>query len=70
MDELARRIINIFTQMNSNTLDLHTLLEAGGNDPATRDQVIEVVGRLSQQGFLEEQGSDFYKLTDKGREAS
>jgi predicted transcriptional regulator len=69
MDELAQRILNIFTQMNSNTLDLHTLLEAGGNDPATREQVIEVVGQLSQQGFLEEQGSDFYKLTDKGREA-
>jgi hypothetical protein len=69
MDELARRILNIFIQMNSNNLDLHTLLEAGGNDPATREQVIEVVGQLSLQGFLEEQGSDFYKLTDKGREA-
>ena len=68
MDELARRILNIFTQMKSNTLDLHTLLEAGGNDPAAREEVIEVVGRLSQQGFLEEQGSDFYRLTDKGRE--
>lgn len=69
MDELARRVINIFTQMKDDTLDLHTLLEAGGNDPATREQVIEVVARLSQQGFLEERGSDFYTLTDKGREA-
>lgn len=69
MDELARRILTIFTQMKNDTLDLHTLLEAGGNDPVTREQVIEVVAQLSQQGFLEEQGSDFYKLTDKGRAA-
>jgi hypothetical protein len=69
MEELERHVLNIFIQMKSDTLDLHTLLEAGGNDPATREQVIEVVARLSQQGFLEEQGSDFYMLTDKGREA-
>jgi hypothetical protein len=70
MDELARHVLNIFTQMNNDTLDLHTLLEAGGNDPANREQVIEVVARLSQDGFLEERGSDFYRLTDKGRKAS
>jgi hypothetical protein len=67
MDELARRVLNIFTQMKNDTLDLHTLLEAGGNDPAAREQVIEVVARLSQQGFLVELGSDFYRLTAKGR---
>lgn len=70
MDELAQRVLDIFTQMKNDTLDLHTLLEAGGNDPAAREQVIEVISRLSQQGFLEERGSDFYTLTDKGREAS
>jgi hypothetical protein len=69
MDELARRVLNIFAQMKNDTLDLHTLLEAGGNDPAAREQVIEVVAWLSRQGFLEEQGSDFYTLTNKGREA-
>jgi DNA-binding PadR family transcriptional regulator len=69
MDDLARRVLNIFTQMKNDTLDLHTLLEAGGNDPAAREQVIEVVARLSREGFLEERGSDFYTLTDKGQEA-
>lgn len=69
MDELARRVLNMFTQMNNDTLDLHTLLEAGGNDAATREQVIEVLAQLSREGFIEERGSDFYRLTDKGREA-
>ena len=69
MDELERQVLNIFIQMKSDTLDLHTLLEAGGNDPATRERVIEVVAQLSREGLLEERGSDFYKLTDKGRES-
>lgn len=69
MDELARRVLDIFAQMKNDTLDLHTLLEAGGNDPAAREQVVELIARLSQQGFLEERGSDFYTLTDKGRDA-
>ena len=69
MDVLERRILDIFTQMKNDTLDLHTLLEAGGNDPAVREQVVELIARLSQQGLLEERGSDFYTLTDKGREA-
>jgi hypothetical protein len=68
MDDLGRRVLNVFTQMKNDTLDLHTLLEAGGNDPAAREQVVEVVARLSQEGFLEELGSDFYRLTDKGRQ--
>jgi len=50
----------------NNTLDLHTLLEDGGNDPSVREQVIEVIAWLSQQGFLEERGNDFYTLTDQG----
>ena len=69
MNELARHVLNMFTQMKNDTLDLHTLLEAGGNDPAAREQVIEVVAQLSREGFIEERGSDFYMLTDKGREA-
>ena len=69
MDQLTRRVLNLFSQMNTDTLDLHTLFEAGGNDPDARGQVIDVVARLVRDGLLEERGSDFYKLTTKGRSA-
>ena len=50
-------------------LDLHTLFEAGGNNPASRERVLDVVTRLADAGYLESRGSDFYLLTDKGRRA-
>ena len=69
MDELTSRVLNLFTQMNTDTLDLHTLFEAGGNDPQAREQVIDLVARLVGEGLLEERGSDFYAITIKGRAA-
>ena len=69
MDEPTRRVLDLFTQMNSDTLDLHTLFEAGGNDPGAREQVTDVVSRLVREGLLEERGSDFYALTPKGQKA-
>ena len=69
MDETTTRVLNLFAQMKSDTLDLHTLFEAGGNDPDARGQVLDVVARLVREGLLEERGSDFYKLTIKGRSA-
>ena len=69
MDEKMQRVLNLFAQMKSESLDLHTLFEAGGNDPAAREEVIDTVARLVRQGYLEERGSDFYALTDKGRGA-
>ena len=69
MDELTTRVLNLFTQMKSDTLDLHTLFEAGGNDPEAREQVIDLVARLVREGLLEERGSDFYAITTKGRAA-
>jgi hypothetical protein len=69
MDELTRRVLKLFIEMNSESLDLHTLFEAGGNDPASRNRVLDVVMRLADTGFLESRGSDFYLLTDKGRRA-
>lgn len=68
MDETTR-ILNLFDLMKSDTLDLHTLFEAGGNDPDARGHVIDIVARLVREGFLEERGSDFYALTTKGRAA-
>ena len=69
MDQLARRVLKMFSQMNSDTLDLHTLLEAGGNDPASREAVIDLVSSLVSEGMLEERGSDFYAITAKGQAA-
>ena len=70
MDKTARRVLNLFSQMNEDTLDLHTLFEAGGNDPAARSEVLDVVTKLVREGLLEERGSDFYKITIKGRSAA
>lgn len=69
MDEITHRVLNLYAQMKSDTLDLHTLFEAGGNDPDARGFVLDVVARLVRDELLAEQGSDFYKLTTKGRSA-
>ena len=69
MDELTSTVLNLFAQMNSDTLDLHTLFEAGGNYPEAREQVIDLVAKLVREGLLEERGSDFYAITSKGRAA-
>ena len=69
MDDLTRKVLKLFAEMGSESLDLHTLFEAGGNDPVRRNQVLDIVMRLVASGHLESSGSDFYALTDKGRAA-
>ena len=69
MDELTRRVLGMFIEMGSESLDLHTLFEAGGNDPEARKRVLDTVMRLVDSGYLESRGSDFYLLTDRGRRA-
>jgi hypothetical protein len=70
MDELERGVLKVFIEMDRESLDLHTLFEAGGNDPASRKRVLDVVMRLVDTGHLESRGSDFYLLTSKGRRAA
>ena len=70
MDELARRVLRQFIEMGSESLDLHALFEAGGNDPASRQRVLDVVTSLVDSGHVESRGSDFYSITDKGRIAA
>jgi hypothetical protein len=60
MDELTRRLVKLFIEMGSESLDLHTLFEARGNDPESRKRVLDVVTDLIDTGFLESRGSDFY----------
>ena len=67
MDVLAEKILAMFRSFNKETLDLHELFEAGGNDPGARTAVLDRVERLVQDGLLEERGNDFYALTPEGR---
>ncbi len=69
MDELTRRVLGLFIELGAESLDLHTLFEAGGNDPASRERVLDTVTRLVDTNYLESRGGDFYLLTGKGRRA-
>jgi DNA-binding PadR family transcriptional regulator len=70
MDELTKRVLGSFAHWEKDSLDLHTLFEAGGNDPDARTRVFDIVERLVKDGLLEELGNDFYSLTDKGKETA
>lgn len=69
MDELSRRVLKLFRQFGKDSLDLHTLFEAAGNDPTERQHVLDAIEDLVGNGFLEAKGGDFYVLTEKGKEA-
>jgi hypothetical protein len=64
---LRERILRLFVEMDKDTLDLHVLFEAAGNDPAEREKVLDALGELVRDELLEARGSDFYALTSKGR---
>jgi hypothetical protein len=69
MDELTLNVLAMFDRFGKDTLDLHELFEAGGNDPEARTAVFDTVERLVKDGLLEEKGNDFYFLTESGRSA-
>jgi hypothetical protein len=68
VDEMSLRVLQMFQVWKKPVLDLHELFEAGGNDPDMRTAVFDTVERLAVEGFLNEEGNDFYSLTEKGRE--
>ena len=70
MDDLTKRVLRSFEHWNKDSLDLHMLFEAGGNDPEERTRVFDIVERLVKEGLLESLGNDFYALTEKGKEAA
>ena len=70
VDELTKQVLGSFALWGKDSLDLHTLFEAGGNDPEARTRVFDIVERLVKEGLLEELGNDFYSLTEQGREAA
>jgi DNA-binding PadR family transcriptional regulator len=70
MNETKKRVLSMFERMNKETLDLHELFEAGGNDPDERRQVFYTVEQMVEEGLLEERGNDFYALTATGKKAA
>jgi hypothetical protein len=64
---LRERILRLFVEMDKDTLDLHVLFEAAGNDPAEREKVLDALEELVRDELLETRGNDFYALTSKGR---
>ncbi|HEU4796006.1 MAG TPA: hypothetical protein VFT02_10280 [Pyrinomonadaceae bacterium] len=70
MDELTQKVLRSFSTWRKDTLDLHELFEAGGNDPDARTAVFDIVERLVAEGLLAEEGNDFYSLTEKGKAAA
>lgn len=69
MNQTEKQVLGSFEHWNKDKLDLHTLFEAGGNDPDARTAVFYAVEQLVKEGLLQEEGNDFYSLTEKGREA-
>ena len=67
MNEIEKRVLRSFEHWNKEKLDLHTLFEAGENDPDARTAVFDAVERLVEEDLLQEEGNDFYSLTEKGR---
>lgn len=67
MNEIEKRVLLSFGHWNKETLDLHTLFEAGENDPEARTAVFDAVERLVKVGLLQEEGNDFYSLTEEGK---
>ena len=66
MNEIEKRVLRSFEHWKKDKLDLHTLFEAGENDPDARTAVFDAVERFVREGLLQEEGNDFYSLTEKG----
>lgn len=67
MDELTKEVLRSFAVWGKDSLDLHELFEAGGNEPDARTAVFDIVERLVREGILNEEGNDFYSLSEKGK---
>jgi hypothetical protein len=71
LSERALRVLQLFGELKSETLDLHTILElAGGNDPEEREAVFDTVETLVARGMLEERGNDYYALSELGEKVT
>jgi hypothetical protein len=69
VNEIDKRVLRSFELWKREKLDLHTLFEAGENDPDARTAVFDSVELLVKEGLLQEEGNDFYSLTEQGKKA-
>lgn len=67
MDTFSIRLLRVFAELGKERLDLHTLLEAAGSNPADRRRVLDTIEELKRDGMLEERSGDFYVLTAKAK---
>ena len=67
MKPLSLRVLRLFGEMGKDRLDLHTLFEAAGKEPAEREGVLDAIDELTCAGMLGACGSDFYILTERGK---
>jgi hypothetical protein len=65
---VALRVLGLFREMKEDRLDLHVLLEAGGNQPEERLLVLDAIDELVGADLLEALGNDFYAVTEKGKQ--
>ena len=70
MKEIKQRVLESFRHWDREKLDLHMLFEVGENDPDARTAVFDAVEALVKEGLLQEEGNDFYSLTEKGKTAA
>lgn len=70
MNEIDQRVLKSFEDWGKDKLDLHTLFEIGENDPEARTAVFDAVERLVAEGLLQEEGNDFYSLTEEGKKVA
>jgi len=70
VNEIRKRVLKSFEHWGRESLDLHTLFEAGENDPEARTAVFDAVEQLVKEGLLQEEGNDFYSLTELGKKNS
>lgn len=67
MNQIEKRVLASFEHWKKEKLDLHTLFEAGENDPDARTAVFDTVEQMVKEGLLQEEGNDFYSLTENGK---
>lgn len=67
ISEHAKRILELFDELDRKKLDLHAFLElAGSKQPDERLQVLEAVDQLVNLGAIQALDSDFYERTEVG----
>jgi hypothetical protein len=67
MDEPTRRVLQLFIEMGADSLDLHTLFEAGGMTPHPGSEFSTSCRAWSIRAIWNH--GDFYLISDKGRRA-